>query len=65
MSRAGAADVLAQAAIEAMGRVDILVNNAGSNLPQPIDQIRDEDWDRLLELNLSSCMALTRRSCRS
>ena len=43
-----------------MGRVDILVNNAGSNLPQPIDQIRDEDWDRLVELNLSSCMALTR-----
>jgi len=43
-----------------MGRVDILVNNAGSNLPQPIDEIRDEDWDQLVELNLNSCMALTR-----
>jgi NAD(P)-dependent dehydrogenase (short-subunit alcohol dehydrogenase family) len=43
-----------------MGRVDILVNNAGSNRPQPIDQIRDEDWDTILELNLSSVMALTR-----
>ena len=43
-----------------MGRVDILVNNAGSNNPQPIDEIVDEDWDRLVELNLSSCMALTR-----
>jgi NAD(P)-dependent dehydrogenase (short-subunit alcohol dehydrogenase family) len=60
MSQRGQADALAQAAIETMSRVDILVNNAGSNLPQPIDQIRDEDWDRLLELNLSSCMALTR-----
>ena len=29
-------------------------------IPQPIDEIRDEDWDRLVELNLSSCMALTR-----
>ena len=60
MSRRGQADELARAAIETMSRVDILVNNAGTNLPQPIDQIRDEDWDRLLELNLSSCMALTR-----
>jgi NAD(P)-dependent dehydrogenase (short-subunit alcohol dehydrogenase family) len=51
---------LAASALEAMGRVDILVNNAGSNAPQPIDQVRDEDWDRLLELNLTSCMALTR-----
>jgi NAD(P)-dependent dehydrogenase (short-subunit alcohol dehydrogenase family) len=51
---------LAEEAVAAMGRVDILVNNAGSNHPQPIDEIRDEDWDRLVELNLSSCMALTR-----
>jgi NAD(P)-dependent dehydrogenase (short-subunit alcohol dehydrogenase family) len=51
---------LAASALEAMGRVDILVNNAGSNTPQPIDQIRDEDWDRIVELNLTSCMALTR-----
>ena len=51
---------LADTAIRMMGKVDILVNNAGFNVPQPIDQIRDEDWDRLVELNLTSCMALTR-----
>src|SRR6185437_6363224 len=51
---------LADAAVKAMGKVDILVNNAGSNAPQPVDQIRDEDWDRLVQLNLTSCMALTR-----
>ena len=51
---------LAESAVGAMGKVDILINNAGSNTPQPIDQIRDEDWDNLVELNLSSCMALTR-----
>ena len=43
-----------------MGRVDILVNNAGSNRPQPTEEIEDEDWDGIVELNLSSCMALTR-----
>ena len=42
------------------GRVDILVNNAGSNVPEEIDKITDANWDRIVELNLSSCMALTR-----
>jgi NAD(P)-dependent dehydrogenase (short-subunit alcohol dehydrogenase family) len=51
---------LADTAVAAMGKIDILVNNAGFNIPQAIDQIRDEDWDRLVELNLTSCMALTR-----
>jgi len=51
---------LADEAVERMGKIDILVNNAGFNVPQPIDQIRDEDWDRLVELNLTSCMALSR-----
>lgn len=51
---------LAQEALAQFGRVDILVNNAGSNNPQPIDKIVDADWDRIVELNLSSCMALTR-----
>jgi NAD(P)-dependent dehydrogenase (short-subunit alcohol dehydrogenase family) len=51
---------LADSALAAMGKVDILVNNAGSNTPQAIDKITDEDWDRIVELNLSSCMALSR-----
>ncbi len=51
---------LAENAIQEMGRIDILVNNAGSNVPQPIDQITDEAWDQIVELNLTSCMLLTR-----
>jgi NAD(P)-dependent dehydrogenase (short-subunit alcohol dehydrogenase family) len=51
---------LARTTLEQMGRVDILVNNAGTNRPQPIDKVTDEDWDSVLEINLSSVMALTR-----
>ncbi len=51
---------LAKTALEQMGRVDILVNNAGTNKPQPIDQINDEVWDDMVQINLTSVMALTR-----
>ncbi|HID74436.1 MAG TPA: SDR family oxidoreductase [Planctomycetaceae bacterium] len=60
MSRRDDVTRLAEAATSEMGKVDILVNNAGWNIPQAIDEIRDEDWDFLVELNLTSCMALTR-----
>jgi NAD(P)-dependent dehydrogenase (short-subunit alcohol dehydrogenase family) len=60
LSRRGEAERLARAALDQMGRIDILVNNAGTNIPQPIDSIKDADWDKVLELNLSSVMALTR-----
>ena len=55
-----ASDQLAAETISRLGKVDIVVNNAGSNTPQPIDKIVDEDWDRIVELNLTSCMRLTR-----
>ncbi len=51
---------LAAEAVKRLGKIDILVNNAGSNQPQAIDEITDEAWDRIVELDLTSCMALTR-----
>jgi NAD(P)-dependent dehydrogenase (short-subunit alcohol dehydrogenase family) len=51
---------LARTALDRMGRVDILINNAGMNAPQAIDQVADDTWDRVVEVNLNSVMALTR-----
>src|SRR4029079_2682038 len=59
---ASRADVknLAPVALDTTGQVDILVNNAGMNAPQAIDEITDETWDRVVEVNLNSVMSLTR-----
>jgi NAD(P)-dependent dehydrogenase (short-subunit alcohol dehydrogenase family) len=60
MSSRDAVNRTAQTAAERLGHVDILVNNAGWNIPQAIDEIRDEDWDYVVELNLNGVMAMTR-----
>ena len=54
------AEELAKAAVARLGKIDILVNNAGTNLPQPVDQITDEAWETMIQLNLSGVMRLTR-----
>lgn len=40
--------------------IDILVANAGSNRRQPAADYRDEDWDFVIELNLTSQFILAR-----
>jgi NAD(P)-dependent dehydrogenase (short-subunit alcohol dehydrogenase family) len=51
---------LAEKVLAEFGRVDILINNAGGNRLGAIDKITDEDWDSVIEVNLTSCMVLTR-----
>lgn len=60
LTDAAQVDALAAEAIKRLGRIDILVNNAGTNIPQPIDEVGDENWATMLELNLTSVMRLTR-----
>jgi len=38
--------------LEKLGRVDILVNCAGVNAASPYLEVRDEDWDRVIDINL-------------
>ena len=50
---------LAQAAIQAFGRLDILVNNASSFYPTPVGDITELDWDDLIGTNLKAPLFLT------
>jgi len=44
---------------QAFGRVDILVNNAGISTDLPTDQITEEQWDRLMMINLKAVFFVT------
>ena len=60
----GAADALAKAAAEAMGGVDILVNNAGLARDGLFVRARDEDWQTVLDVNLTAGFRLARAALR-
>jgi NAD(P)-dependent dehydrogenase (short-subunit alcohol dehydrogenase family) len=36
------------------GQIDILINNAGTNIAKPAEEVTEEDWDAVLDLNLKS-----------
>src|SRR3972149_8639455 len=38
--------------VERWGRIDILVNNAGEEFGLPVTQVPEEQWDRLIDVNL-------------
>ena len=40
--------------------IDILVNNAGIAISAPLHKVTDEDWDRIIALNLTAAFRLTR-----
>ena len=63
---ADAADVeaLIPAAEKAMGQVDILICNAGITRDNLFVQLRDEDWDDVIKINLTATFRLTRAATK-
>lgn len=52
---------LVTAVEESLGPIAILVNNSGITRPQPFEEIREEDWDELIDVNLKSAFLATQR----
>jgi 3-oxoacyl-[acyl-carrier protein] reductase len=55
---------LIKQAIEAMGSVDILVNNAGITRDNLAMRMKDDEWQDVIDVNLSSSYKLARNSLR-
>jgi NAD(P)-dependent dehydrogenase (short-subunit alcohol dehydrogenase family) len=50
--------------IERHGRVDILVNNAGITLDRTVAKMTDEDWHRVIAVNLSGAFFMAQAAAR-
>jgi len=57
-------EALVPRAEEAMGQLDILVANAGVTRDNLLVQLRDEDWEQVIAINLSATFRLSRAAVR-
>jgi NAD(P)-dependent dehydrogenase (short-subunit alcohol dehydrogenase family) len=60
---AGVASMI-QATVAELGRLDILVNNAGINIAKPFLEVTEEDFDRVLGVNLKGAFLATQAAAR-
>jgi 3-oxoacyl-[acyl-carrier protein] reductase len=64
LADAAAVETLVTRSEEIMGQLDILVANAGVTRDNLLVQLRDEDWDQVIAINLSATFRLTRAAVR-
>jgi 3-oxoacyl-[acyl-carrier protein] reductase len=64
LADAAAVDALVGQAESALGTLDILVNNAGITRDQLALRMKDEDWDQVLAVNLTSVFRLSRSALK-
>jgi|TARA_B100000315_G_scaffold226276_1_gene233101 3-oxoacyl-[acyl-carrier protein] reductase len=55
---------MVEIAVSTYGKIDILVNNAGISRDQLLIRMSDEDWDRVININLKSVFLCTRAAVR-
>ena len=60
LADAAAVEALPKQAEEALGQIDILVNNAGLTRDNLFMRMKDEEWDTVLSVNLTSAFKLSR-----
>jgi 3-oxoacyl-[acyl-carrier protein] reductase len=60
VSQAGEVELLVKKTIEHFGRVDILVNNAGITRDTLLLRMKPEDWQAVIDLNLTGVFLCTR-----
>lgn len=53
-------DAAAERVHAAFGRVDLVVNAAGVMLPNPVDEGRTDEWQRMLDTNVSGALRIIR-----
>jgi len=62
VSRRDEVDRAVAACISAFGGIDVVVNNAGIHFARAVDEYTDEEWDRVLAVNLKGAFQTVRAS---
>ena len=60
LSKVGASEELATKATEAMGQIDILVNNAGLTRDNLSMRMKDEEWQEVIDVNMTATFKLAK-----
>jgi NADP-dependent 3-hydroxy acid dehydrogenase YdfG len=47
---------LVEAAVRTYGRIDVMINNAGLMPQSPIDRLKIDDWDRMIDVNIKGVL---------
>jgi len=55
---------LADEAEKCFGQIDVLINNAGVTSDNLFMRMKDEDWEKVININLTAAMRLTRQVIR-
>lgn len=64
LSDPAAVETLVGAAEELMGAVDVVVNNAGIARDGIAARLKDEDWQRVIDVNLTAAFRISRAALR-
>ncbi|MFV0252032.1 MAG: SDR family NAD(P)-dependent oxidoreductase [Beutenbergiaceae bacterium] len=61
-------DVTDTAAVQRLfqgSAVDVLVNSAGTNIPQPLDAVRPQDFDTIFDVNVRAAFFVTQQAVQA
>ena len=59
IARADDVNAMVEQAVSAFGGIDILINNAGLSIDEPFLDMREESWDRVMDVNLKGPFLLS------
>ena len=56
VTKSGQVKKLVESAVAAYGRIDVMINNAGLMPHSPLERLKIDDWDRMIDVNIKGVL---------